>query len=306
MLRVLDLFSGLGGISIGLERTEGFGTSAFCEINPYCRTVLKRHWPDVPAYADIRDLTADTLCRDGITEIDVICGGFPCQDISLNGKGLGLQGERSGLWSHYARLIRELRPRYIIVENVAALLGRGGADVLGFLASCGYNAEWRVVPAWLFGLPHNRGRVWIVAYLREERAQGSGPFAFSWVAALPWRQNVRRAQDWASRPDLPASGLCRNRNGVPSNVDRVGALGNSIIPDIPERIGRAILASLWESNEERAAGAMRPYTTVGRCLTHITTRLHDAALIDTSRQETPGTRLLPLACDCSAPDRRCR
>ena len=123
-LKILDLFSGIGGFSLGLERTGGFQTVAFCEIEKYCQKVLNKHWPEVPCYDDICTLTADRLASDGIS-IDVICGGFPCQDISTAGRGAGIEGERSGLWREYARLIGELRPRFVIVENVAALLARG-------------------------------------------------------------------------------------------------------------------------------------------------------------------------------------
>jgi DNA (cytosine-5)-methyltransferase 1 len=171
MLRVLDLFSGIGGFSLGLERTGGFKTVAFCEIEPFPRKVLAKHWPEVPCYHDVRALTAGRLAADGIG-IDVICGGFPCQDISVAGKGAGLAGERSGLWSEYARLIGEIRPRYAIVENVSALLSRGLADVLGDLAALGYDAEWHCIPASAVGAPHRRDRIWIVAYPRSEQYEG--------------------------------------------------------------------------------------------------------------------------------------
>ena len=124
-LRVLDLFSGIGGFSLGLERAhgtgeyDGFETVAFCEIEPFPRRVLAKHWPSVPCYSDVRELTGARLAADGI-RVDVICGGFPCQDISFAGLGAGLAGERSGLWSEIARLVSELRPRFVIVENVSA------------------------------------------------------------------------------------------------------------------------------------------------------------------------------------------
>ena len=139
-MRVLDLFSGIGGFSLGLERA-GMQTVAFCEIDPFARAVLAQHWPEVPCHDDIRTLTADWLAEMGLWP-DVICGGFPCQDISVAGKGVGITGERSGLWREYARLIGEIRPSYVIVENVAALLGRGAGDVLRDLAALGYDAEW--------------------------------------------------------------------------------------------------------------------------------------------------------------------
>ena len=144
-MNVLDLFSGIGGFSLGLERA-GMRTVAFCEVDPYCRAVIAKHWPGVPVFGDIRALTADSDCewqlqpegsvtnerrRLGDCGIEVIAGGFPCQDISVAGKGAGLTGARSGLWSEYARLIGELRPQYVIVENVAALLSRGLGAILG-------------------------------------------------------------------------------------------------------------------------------------------------------------------------------
>ena len=131
---------------LGLERSGGFETVAQCEIDPFCRRVLAKHWPNVRRYEDVRELTADVLARDGIG-VDAICGGFPCQDISFAGKGAGLAGERSGLWREYARLIRELRPAVVIVENVSALLSRGLGDVLGDLAALGYDAEWDCIRA---------------------------------------------------------------------------------------------------------------------------------------------------------------
>lgn len=163
-MRVPDLFSGIGGFSLGLERTGGFQTVAFCEIDPFCRRVLAKHWPEVPIYEDVRTLDAVRLDGDGIGRIDVICGGFPCQDISLAGKGAGLEGERSGLWSEIARLAGELRPRFVIVENVAALLGRGLDRVLGDLAEIGFDAEWHCIPASAIGARHGRDRIWLVAY----------------------------------------------------------------------------------------------------------------------------------------------
>ena len=173
-LRVLDLFSGIGGFSLGLERTGGFETVAFCEIEPFPRKILAKHWPEVPCYHDVTKLTGDILARDGIT-VDVITGGFPCQDISVAGKQAGIsEGTRSGLWSEIVRLIGELSPRYVIVENVANLLSgpsdrRGGwfGRILGDLAECGYDAEWENIPASALGAPHRRERVWLVAYPKK-------------------------------------------------------------------------------------------------------------------------------------------
>jgi DNA (cytosine-5)-methyltransferase 1 len=332
---VLDLFSGIGGFSLGLERTGGFRTVAFCEIDPYCRQVLKRHWPEVPCYDDIRALTAARLAADGIggavadaesngrTErraqadalrdcahgewqrqpsgsgIDVVCGGFPCQDISTAGKGAGITGERSGLWVEMCRVIGEVRPRYAIVENVAALLGRGLDQVLGDLAEIGYDAEWHCIPAAAVGAPHRRDRIWIVAYpqsQRERSGQGSR-FNGGWGQQLegagqgrdlvhgsqemahparfqPGREEQRAVGEragqggqssdvanaafelfdgtrkpgsrwWAEFADsgrwLVEPPVGRVAHGVPRRVDRLRALGNAVVPQIPELIGRAIL-----------------------------------------------------------------
>jgi DNA (cytosine-5)-methyltransferase 1 len=184
-LRVLSLFAGIGGFDLGLERTGGFKTVAFCEIDKKAQQVLRKHWPEVPIYDDVTKLTAERLAADGIA-VDVICGGFPCQDISLAGRGAGIEGERSGLWSDYSRLIGELLPHYVIVENVSALLGRGLDRVLGDLAEVGYDADWHCIPASAVGAPHRRDRVWIVAYPRHrdepERARQAGWCFEEWEA----------------------------------------------------------------------------------------------------------------------------
>jgi DNA (cytosine-5)-methyltransferase 1 len=246
-LRVLDLFSGIGGFSLGLERTGGFETVAFCEIEPFPRRVLAKHWPEVPCYDDVRTLTASRLAADGIA-VDAICGGFPCQDISVAGKGAGLAGERSGLWREYARLVGELRPRFVIVENVGALLSRGLDAVLGSMAALGYDAEWHCIPAAYVGGRHIRDRVWIVAYASSFGFQGPIHLADSLSQALAydWRQTARATwsddvESWASEPAF----LGKN-DDVPYWLDRVAALGNAVVPEIPELIGNAILASLKE------------------------------------------------------------
>jgi len=163
-MRVLDLFSGIGGFSLGLERTGGFSTLAFCEKDPYCQRVLAKHWPGVPIHDDITELDG----RQFRGAVDVVCGGFPCQDLSLAGAQAGIDGSRSGLWAELARIIGEVRPRYAIVENVPALLsgdrGRWFGRVLGDLAALGFDAEWHCIPASALGAPHRRDRVWVIAY----------------------------------------------------------------------------------------------------------------------------------------------
>lgn len=284
-MNVLDLFSGIGGFSLGLERA-GFKTVAFCEVDPWCRRVLAKHWPRVPIYDDVRELDAARLRADGIPPPDAICGGFPCQDVSFAGKGAGLAGERSGLWREFARLVRELRPEHVIVENVAALLGRGHGEVVGDLASLGYCVEWHCVPAAAVGAPHRRDRVWIVASAtnadggrceRERLAQHDdeqggrepdGLGARGWrhwsdvadaarqrvqghgsdrlevalapaIARLLGRDDAARHwREWTTEPALR-----RVDDGSSSRLDRhrLKALGNAVVPQIPELIGRALM-----------------------------------------------------------------
>jgi DNA (cytosine-5)-methyltransferase 1 len=239
-LRVLDLFSGIGGFSLGLERA-GMRTVAFCEIEPGRRRLLARHWPNIPCYEDVRELTAVRLAADGIS-VDVICGGFPCQDISQAGKREGIDGQRSGLWSEYARLVRELRPRFIIVENVSDLLHRGLGRVLGDLAEDGYDAEWSCISASFVGLPQSRTRVWIVAYPNrggcpsdDERVTGR-PRYFGWLDDDRLGEAQAAAQACAAR-------AWRSDDGVRGWVDRMSGLGNAVVPQIPEAIGRAIMTA---------------------------------------------------------------
>src|SRR5574343_1933529 len=170
-LTVGSLFTGIGGFDLGLERA-GMRVAWQSEIDPYASAVLKKYWPLVPNHGDIRGITGDS-----VEWVDVLCGGFPCQDISNAGKRAGIDGERSGLWAEYARVIGELRPRYVVVENVAALLGRGLRRVLGDLAALGFDAEWHCIPASAVGAPHRRDRIWIVADSRQQRecsAQNDG------------------------------------------------------------------------------------------------------------------------------------
>lgn len=161
-MRVGSLFSGIGGLELGLERA-GMTTVFHVERDPYASQVLAKHWPHVPRFDDVRTVGAHNL-----PACDVLCGGFPCQDISTAGLRAGIDGEQSGLWREYARIVREVRPRYVLIENVAALLVRGLERVLGDLAACGYDAEWDCIPAAAVGAPHRRDRIFVVAYPRRE------------------------------------------------------------------------------------------------------------------------------------------
>lgn len=156
-LTVLDLFSGIGGFSLGLEASGGFKTKAFCEIEPHCTKVLKKNFKGVPVFDDIASLNI----KNG--EYDVFTGGFPCQDISIAGKNNGIGGEKSGLWKEYKRLIKQGKPKYAIIENVFALLGRGLNVILQDLAEIGYDATWTLYDTKYFGKPQRRRRVYIIA-----------------------------------------------------------------------------------------------------------------------------------------------
>jgi DNA (cytosine-5)-methyltransferase 1 len=248
-LKVLDLFSGVGGFSLGLEATGHFETAAFCEVAEFPKTVLRKHWPEVPQYDDVRELSAERLAADGIA-VDAICGGFPCQDISLAGKGEGLDGERSGLWSEIARLVGEIRPRFVIVENVSALLGRGLDRVLRDLAAIGYDAEWHCIPASYVGLRHLRDRIWIVAYPQRYSVQGRASFTEKWCEKTRAQQLARLVQP-RSWPTISGARDSGTGHGVPNGIHRNKAIGNAVVPHIPELIGWTIADLL--KDEMRAA-----------------------------------------------------
>ena len=251
-MRVGSLFAGIGGFDLGLERA-GFDIAWQVEIDPYCQRVLAKHWPTVQRYGDIR-----VIDWSAVEPVDLLCGGFPCQDISLAGKGAGLSGERSGLWFEYAKAIDALKPRYVLIENVAALRSRGLDQVLGSLAALGYDAEWHCIPACAVGAPHRRDRVWVVAYaaqqlfdgggnagqaggiestdssedvayaqrVRELQPEGGQPYQWGWPSHCSW---------WSVEPELG-----RVAHGIPHRVDRLKGLGNAIVPQIAEMIGRWI------------------------------------------------------------------
>jgi len=272
-LKVLDLFSGIGGFSLGLERTGGFETVAFCEIDPDRRNDLATAWPGVPIFEDVRALSANDLppC------IDVITGGFPCQDISAAGKKAGIHGERTGLFSEIIRLAGEIRPGFIILENSADLLtGDGGGwagHVFGQLAALGYDAEWHVIPAAGLGAPHERERVWIIASDAGRQIRREGIELFlgrrhtcsaeaAAVVAHDYRQRELqsgwRFRDQRGRlvydpeqawPETWHEVLHRLRgmddglsDGMATQTAR--RFGNAVVPQIPELIGNAILEAL--------------------------------------------------------------
>jgi DNA (cytosine-5)-methyltransferase 1 len=159
VIAVLDLFSGIGGFSLGLERTGGFRTVGFCEIEKFPRAVLRKHWPDVPIFEDVRELHAGDIAGT----VDLICGGYPCQPFSLAGKRKGAADDRH-LWPEMFRLVKEVRPSWVCAENVAGHVNMGLDQVLSDLEGEGYETAAFIIPAVSVDAPHRRDRVWIVAY----------------------------------------------------------------------------------------------------------------------------------------------
>jgi site-specific DNA-cytosine methylase len=214
-----SLFSGIGGLELGLESC-GLGPVIWqCDSDPHARAVLAAHWPSVHRYGDVKEIDASA------PPPEIICGGFPCQDISLAGKGAGIDGARSGLWSEFARIIRALRPVVVFVENVAALVNRGLDRVLGDLAALGFDAEWDVFRASDVGAPHRRERLFLLAYSDGERVRqfaergsrgGAGERATE-------RQHAEPVHDRETLADADRAGREGMRKGEPSRPRRPDA-----------------------------------------------------------------------------------
>lgn len=249
-LTVGSLFSGIGGIDLGLERA-GMRVIWQSEIDPYASKVLAKHWPTVPNLGDVREIDWSTVERP-----DVVAGGFPCQPVSRIGGKRG-QADDKWLWPEFARCLRYLRPDYVIVENVPNLLGidggRAAQEVFGDLAQLGFDAEWGVLPASAFGAPHTRKRAFIVAYAQGRAGGENGssvPGHGFWNVARPTEERRTRRSGggsseaesgrgwWAVEPDLG-----RVAYGVPAQVDRIRCLGNAVVPQVAAWVGRQVLAA---------------------------------------------------------------
>lgn len=253
-MRVLSQFAGIGAFDLGLERA-GHVIVRQIEKDEACQAVLRRNFPGVRLDGDV------TSCTYEEGEADVICGGFPCQDLSQAGARAGLAGSRSGLWREMVRALRVVRPRYLLLENVAALLRRGMGTVLGDLAQSGFDAEWDCVPAAHVGAPHLRDRVWLVAQpqhpdadrqrshsapihlaggaeLFDQQERLTGPMGAPLAAALA-RVGPGGGRPWGAEPQLP-----RVADGSPADVAAVKQVGNSLCPRISEALGLAILQPL--------------------------------------------------------------
>lgn len=260
-MKMIDTFSGIGGFSLAARWLGGIETVQFVERDPYCQRILRKHWPTVPIHDDICTYEP----KPG--SADVVCGGFPCQDISYAGKGAGLAGKRSGLFYELLRVVRMVGPRYVVLENVAAITHRGMGAVLGALAEAGYDVEWACIPAAAVGACHQRDRWWGVAYAAhllgngcagQQRGQSEGQkvselgngdgadAAYSYhqrqqkrqlatITSGPrwtcWPHAPRRLNpDWRSFLSEPV--LCRGDDGLSDRVDRLKALGNAVVPHV--------------------------------------------------------------------------
>jgi len=256
-LRLIDTFSGIGGFSLAAEQiVGGFKTVAFVECEPYAQKILKKHWPNVPIHDDIRAYKPEPYSAD------VVCGGFPCQDISVAGQGKGITKEtRSGLFYELIRVIRLVRPKFIVLENVAAILTNGLGIVLGELAEAGFNCEWACIPASALGACHQRDRWWLIAYPtsagtwenehRLWRQSQRGCLQADWdsnqqiskstsnsksigmegAGVSKWRyERDLLSPDWRSYTSEPV--LRRGDDGLSNRIHRLKALGNSIVPQV--------------------------------------------------------------------------
>ena len=249
-----SLFAGVGGMDLGLERA-GMECKWQVEIDPYCTKVLEKHWPGVKRYGDITRINGAELER-----VDLIAGGFPCQDVSRAGIQRGIHGARSGLYQQMLQIVGVVRPRFVVVENVAALLGDGLGHVLADLATRGFDAEWAILPASVFGAPHRRDRLFLVAYSAckwmDERSVVNSIPDKAWRKA---RLGEFGGMDGATACREAIANVCRDDDGIPDWMDRTAArdvrgnrlkgLGNAVVPQVAEWIGRRII----EADQERAA-----------------------------------------------------
>lgn len=260
MLKMLDLFSGIGGFSLAASWTGGIETVAFCEIEPYCQKVLHKHWPDVPIYPDIKQLRGED-----IGSVDIVCGGFPCQPFSCAGKQRGKEDDRY-LWPEMFRVIQETKPTWVIGENVANFVNMGLDDCFSDLEGQGYEVQPFIIPACGVNAPHRRDRIWIIAY-NAQNANGSriggrdngNKTELRWALQTKrpslcdtkndWDTKSTRQQGGSNRPwemqygrasagcnwIEAATALCGMDDGLSSRVDkieRLKALGNAIVPQV--------------------------------------------------------------------------
>jgi DNA (cytosine-5)-methyltransferase 1 len=235
VLTMLDLFSGIGGFSLAASWTGGIKTVMFCENEPYCQKVLKKHWPDIPIHDDIR-----TLRGEDVGTVDIVCGGFPCQPFSCAGKRRGKEDDRY-LWPEMFRVIQETKPTWVVGENVAGLIYLALEDCFIDLEGAGYEVQPFIIPACGVGAPHRRDRVWIIANTQSNTMEKQ--------KMVGQRDHLRQIQkqsgrmggaQWSAWTDNqpPMVGM---DDGVPDWVDRSKALGNAIVPQVVYPVFQAIV-----------------------------------------------------------------
>jgi DNA (cytosine-5)-methyltransferase 1 len=245
-----------GGFDLGFERA-GMKCTWQCEIDDKTSAVLEKHWPEVRRYKDVR-----TIGKHNLESVDVICGGFPCQDVSLAGLRKGLEGKRSTLWSEFYRIVGEIRPQWVVIENVRGLLtsddGRFFGKILYELSNIGYDSEWEVIRASDFGLRHRRERIFIIAYPKcdgDNRFLGdrrifskwekeTQEWGAHWVELIMDPGNVAPSK-WIqpTQMDNPEPTLIRTNDGVSFGLvkNRLKQCGNAVCVPIAEWIGRRIV-----------------------------------------------------------------
>jgi DNA (cytosine-5)-methyltransferase 1 len=236
-MNVLSLFSGIGGLELGLERA-GMTVVGQVEINEYCRRVLAKHWPEVPRHDDVTT-AVDWWRSEPRPTVHVVCGGFPCQPVSDAGLKMAQTDDR-WLWPAMASVVAALRPRWVVAENVPGLLKRGLADVLDDLAQLGYRARPGVASACAVGAPHARERMFILAHTAGEGCSPRRSFTRSPVAARGVEQDRSQPAGgswWADEPRVD-----RVAYGFSGRLDRIRALGNAVVPQVAEHIGRLVMA----------------------------------------------------------------
>jgi DNA (cytosine-5)-methyltransferase 1 len=239
-LTYLSLFAGIGGLDLGLDRA-GWTCVGQVELEPYCRAVLDHHWPEVPKHDDVRT-APDWWAGQPRPAVRLVAGGFPCQPFSQAGRRRGIADERWG-WPWFRAVVRAVRPEYVLVENVPALLRDADAFgwMLGDLAEDGFDADWTVLSACAVGAPHARERLFLVAYTNglagtaaESRTVLADTSASTRVEGANGRGRAAGGH-WAAEP-----GVGRVADGVPARVDRLRGLGNAVVPQVAEHVGRLI------------------------------------------------------------------
>lgn len=240
MLKMLDLFSGIGGFSLAASWTGGIETVAFCEIEPFCQKVLKKHWPDVPIYSDIKELRGEDIVREH-GAVDIVCGGFPCPAFSRSGKSGGF--EQDDLFFEMLRLAKGIRPKYIVFENVEGFT-RWRNEAIREIEAIGYEVEDAILDARDFGIPQARRRWFAVCFQRGmllgtqhiqgvQRGQSKDiyrVFPYSTHSEGWWTHTISSKEEWRTIfANCTRSGVI---DGIPDRIHRLKALGNSIVPQV--------------------------------------------------------------------------